>query len=64
MQSSRYWGGNQIYKGGDSRDSKGLLLDTRIKEMFLVSAREHSHWSDLKDVCSFHTIALPSKVLV
>jgi len=46
-----------------------------MKEMFLVSAREHSyqldlkdvyssHWSDLKDVYSSHTVALLSKVLV
>jgi len=44
--------------------AKVCYLDTRIKEMFLVSAREHSHWSDLKGVHSSHTIALPSKVLV
>ena len=43
---------------------KVCYLDTRIKEMFLVSAREHSHRLDLKGVCSSHTVALPSKVLV
>jgi len=43
---------------------KACYLDTRIKEMFLVSAQEHSHWLDLKGVRSSHTIVLPSKVLV
>ena len=43
---------------------KVCYLATRIKEIFLVSAQEHSHWSDLKDVRFSHTVALPSKALV
>ena len=43
---------------------KACYLDTRIKEMFLVSVQEYSHRSDLKGVHFSHTVALLSKVLV
>ena len=51
-------------KGRAHEIVKACYLDTRMKEMFLVSAQEHSHRLDLKGVHSSHTVALSSKVLV
>ena len=64
MQLSRHWGDNQISKEGAHKIVKACYLDTKMKEMFLVSTREHSHQSDLKGVHSSHTVVLLSKVLV
>ena len=38
--------------------AKACYLDTKMKEMFLVSTWEHSHQSDLKGVCFSYTVAL------